>query len=367
MEEKNNIKQADATETDKTIERTPTDDTKCDDRPSSHPKDIFDYSFKRIMALQSPVIINFINSIFEVNHSLNSKITYNLTENVDDNLKKTIADTIITINDTDSYHIEAQMYKDDKSIMLRMFEYGYNHSKRSPEDVYNSSGVRCGIKLTFPKQVVIYLDSGGKIPNEYSITLRVNGNKEYTFKIPTIKFQKESLESIIEKHMIILLPFKLLKVRNRFKTAYEKCANESVDMINKNKRLKKVARELRDIYYHDIIDTIRKSFDTGIIDYADMNTLIEITKELLDYLYSKYSKVKEVDDMFVNGVLELESDKVFAEYREIKQHALAMERACEKKDVLIAEKEEQIAEKDDLIAEKDAEIARLKAELAERS
>jgi hypothetical protein len=84
--------------------------------------DIFDRIFKRIITLSSPTIVRFINGIFSTDYSLESRVTYNWTEHVDDELKKTISDTIVTINDSDSYHIEAQMYKDDNSILLRMFD-----------------------------------------------------------------------------------------------------------------------------------------------------------------------------------------------------------------------------------------------------
>jgi hypothetical protein len=188
---------------------------------TTNPYDFFDRVFKRIITLSSPTVINFINGIFEEDYPLDSELTYNWTESVDDKLKKTIADTIVTINKTDSFHIEAQMYKDDNSIMLRMFDYGYNHSKRKPEDLYDEEGIRCGVQLTFPKQIVIYLDSSSHIPDRYLITLIVEDGKEFSYYVPTIKFQDEDMSEIIRKHMIILLPFKLLKIRDRFKREYD--------------------------------------------------------------------------------------------------------------------------------------------------
>ena len=197
--------------------------------------DIFDRIFKRIITLSSPTVINFINGIFEEDYPLDSELTYNWTESVDDKLKKTIADTIITINRTDSFHIEAQMYKDDNSIMLRMFDYGYNHSKKRPEDIYDDDGIRCGVRLIFPKQIVIYLDSSKHIPDSYIITLVVEGGKEFSYSVPTIKFQDADMSEVIRKHMIILLPFKLLKIRERFKKEYE-----SYTENGDNERLKNI-------------------------------------------------------------------------------------------------------------------------------
>ncbi|SEQ67922.1 hypothetical protein SAMN02910369_02241 [Lachnospiraceae bacterium NE2001] len=316
------------------------------DKMSLHPHDIFDRIFKRIITLSSTTIVRFINGIFGTDYSLDSTITYNWTENVDDKLKKTIADTIITINGTDSYHLEAQMYKDDESILLRVFDYGYNHSKRHPEDIFDENGVRCGVKLLFPKQVVIYLDAAEYIPDEYQITLVVNEEKEFSFEITTIKFQNESMQEIISKHMIILLPFKLLKVRDKFRRAYEatikeeqgsgldcnpdnncdngsstnsdNCSYNYSDYNSPGKSLQEAIQELRDIYQRDIIKTIEDSYKSSDITRNDMNLLLQLTTKLFDYLYSKYSSIEEVDTMLHDESLDLDVDRYIDTIEDLK-------------------------------------------------
>ena len=307
---------------------------------NSAPHDIFDRVFKRIITLSSATIIHFINGIFGTDYPLDSTITYNWTENVDDNLKKTIADTIITINEADSYHLEAQMYKDDESILLRVFDYGYSHSKRHPEDIFDENGIRSGMKLMFPKQIVIYLDSAEGIPDEYKIILVVNDDQEISFSIPTIKFQNESMQEIINKHMIILLPFKLLKVREKFKRAYDNSSENS---------LQEVIQELRDIYQRDIIKVIEDSYKSGDITRNDMNLLLHLTTRLFDFLYSKYSSIKEVDNMLHDESLDLDIDRYIDTIEDLESK--------------LAKKDEVLAEKDEVLAKKDEEIIRLKKEL----
>ena len=262
--------------------------------------DIFDKIFKRIITLSSPTVINFINGIFEVDYPLDSELTYNWTESVDDKLKKTIADTIITINRTDSFHIEAQMYKDDNSIMLRMFDYGFNHSKKRPEDIYDDDGIRCGVRLIFPKQIVIYLDSSKHIPDSYIITLVVEGGKEFSYSVPTIKFQDEDMSEVIRKHMIILLPFKLLKIRERFKKEYD-----SYTKNGNSVKLQNVVQELRDIYERDIIKTIEESFknvhtnkSTGFFYNTIKDTDSDIIFALVQSLGREYNLKKFKEDQF---------------------------------------------------------------------
>lgn len=59
-----------------------------------------------------------------------STISYNWTEHLDDDLNRTIADTILTINYTHSYHLEAQMY-DDEEITIPV----YNLLEHTPEEL----------------------------------------------------------------------------------------------------------------------------------------------------------------------------------------------------------------------------------------
>ena len=320
--------------------------------------DIFDRIFKRIITLSSSTVISFINGIFEEDYPLDSELTYNWTESVDDKLRKTIADTIITINKSDSFHIEAQMYKDDNSIMLRMFDYGYNHSKKRPEDIYDDDGVRCGVRLKFPKQVVIYLDSSKHIPDSYIITLVVEGGKEFSYSVPTIKFQDAEMSEVIRKHMIILLPFKLLKIRERFKKEYE-----SYTINGDNERLKNIVQELRDIYERDIIKTIEASFKNEEISRHDMEVLIKLTIRLFDHLYSKYSSLEEVDNMLYDQSLDLDIDRYMDRIEELEEEVSKNAELLAEKDNTIAKQNNTIAEKDNTISEKDALIEQLQNEL----
>ncbi|MBO5279026.1 MAG: hypothetical protein J6B06_06030 [Lachnospiraceae bacterium] len=59
---------------------------------------IYDKVFKKILTLSSKSVINLINGLFETDYPPDSTIRYNWTEFEDDGLKKTLADTILTIN-----------------------------------------------------------------------------------------------------------------------------------------------------------------------------------------------------------------------------------------------------------------------------
>ena len=310
----------------------------------ANPHDIFDRIFKRIITLSAPTIIRFINGAFETDYPTDSTVTYNWTENVDDKLRKTIADTIITINETDFYHMEAQMYSDDESIILRVFDYGYHHAYRHYEDVYSEQGIRCGIRIGFPKQLVIYLDSSKTIPDYYSITMEFKDQGEYTVNIPIIKYQEKPLQEIIDKNLVILLPFKLLKVRNDIK--------KSIDSKDSDK-IKSTISELREIYEDDIIKTIEGCFKNGSLLREDMNLLISLTRRLFEHLYSKYSDQEVIEKMLHDESLDLEIDRYIDEVESLKDELA-------KKDSLLSDKDQTIADKDQTIKQLQLEIEMLR-------
>ncbi len=125
------------------------------------------------------------------------------------------------------------------------------------------------------------------------------------------------------------------------KSAYEEYIS-SQDKKSADEKLRQVTSELSDILRCDIIATIESSYKNGEITRKDMDVLLGLTKRLLDYLYSRYKDVEEVEDMFHDESLDLEIDKLYD--------------SIEEKEVVIAKITEDNKKKDE-------EIQRLKREL----
>ena len=205
---------------------------------------IFDKAFKRILTLSDKAVINLINGLFGTNYPTNSKITYNWTEHEDKDLKKTLSDSILTINGRDSYHIEAQMTEDEE-IVFRVFEYGFGHAYK------NRTIVSGGERMVFPRPCIIYLDEGKKdsIPDEYSLVLQFENQGEFLYKVPLVKLQNISIQELNEKKLIILLPFLLLKLRKKIEKV----------------RSKESMEELQNLVVNDIIKTKDKNISKGAV------------------------------------------------------------------------------------------------------
>lgn len=194
---------------------------------------LYDKMMKKILTLSSKAVINFINGLFDTHYDTNSQITYNWTEFEDHSLKRILADTILTINNTDSYHIEAQMYTDD-AIILRVFEYGFSHALRNAvihEDY---------CEIQFPNPAIIYLYYDGTVPDTYQLHVTFPDQQTIIYTAPVLKLPDISAEELNKRKMVILLPFHLLKMRRLLEKSRSDANKEA----------------LKNILFHDILGTL---------------------------------------------------------------------------------------------------------------
>ena len=249
---------------------------------------IYDKAFKRILTLSEKTVINLINGLFDTDYPIDSKITYNWTEHEDKELKRTLADSILTINGRDSYHIEAQMTEDEE-IVFRFIEYGFGHAYK------NRTFIDGGERMIFPRPCILYLDEGkkDKVPDEYTLIMEFENQGEFTYKVPVLKLQNFSVEELNEKKLIALLPFQLLKLRKK------------IQNIRTDENLK----ELQDFVMNDIIETIRKNEDVRNISHNDAHNLIELTMKLYMKIFSKYKELEEFTVRLYDQSMELATDK----------------------------------------------------------
>lgn len=224
-------------------------------------------------------IINLINGLFHTDYPLDSKVTYNWTEFVDDKLKRILADTIITINGKYSYHLEAQIERDN-TIVFRVFEYGFHHANRE-RMIEDGRYI-----LPFPKPIVIYLYYEGNVPDEYELVLEFEEGKEgYSYKVPVMKLQDTSVEELNERKMIILVPFHILKLRKMIKDR------------KGNPLTEEDLSELKRIIHCDIIGSIRENQKAGNIAREDAVRLIRYVQQLWEYLQKHHKELEVCVDM----------------------------------------------------------------------
>lgn len=311
---------------------------------------IYDKIFKKILTLSSTAVINLINGLFDTDYPTDSIITYNWTEFHDDDLRHILADTILTINGKHSYHMEAQMEKDE-DIVFRVFDYSYSHAHRqrhapaagsdSAVDSALSSDSFSSSTLFFPEPKIIYLATKENIPDEYVLHLDFGKQGSFPYKISTFKYLDSTPKELTKKKMIILIPFELLKLRKELK----------------NERTPKNLERLKDLIFNDIIGSINENFAVGNLTVGDARKLKRLTHKLYNHIYSHYEEMEELNVMTDESLM-LDIDIIEKEH----------EKQLAERDAMLSEKDAMLSEKDSLlqrtISEKDSEIAALKAEIA---
>ena len=284
---------------------------------------IYDKAFKRILTLSDKAVINLINGLFGTDYPTNSKITYNWTEHEDKELKRTLSDSILTINNRDIYHIEAKITEDEE-IVFRVFEYGFGHA-------YKNRIYEDGIEtMIFPRPCIIYLDEGkkDKIPDEYTLVLKFEDQGEFSYKVPVFKLQSISLQELNDKKLIALLPFLLLKLRKK------------IEKI----RSKENMEELQELVVNDIINNIDRNAEIGNISSTDGMDLKALTSMLYMQIYAKYQEMEEFTMRLYDQSLELPSDKYEKTVEELQEEVKEMKESIKEKDQIILDLQKKLKE-----------------------
>ncbi|MBR3539466.1 MAG: hypothetical protein IKN79_10410 [Eubacterium sp.] len=331
----------------------------------SHPYDIYDRMFKRLLTLSAKAIVRFINGIFGTDYPENSRLTYNWTEFEDEKLRKVLADTIITINDQDAFHIEAEMK--NETIVLRVLEYGFLHTLRTMREFENPDTGETDYRITFPQQAVIYLDSARRIPDQVRVLIDFGKEGMFEHYITVIRFQEQTPREIREKSMVILLPFKLLSLRS----------------LLAEKREPEDIQKLLDLYKNDIMNTISQAYQAGEIKGSDETALMSFTRMLMDHLYRKYDEIREgVEEMrdrdhsleldmdeYIDKMIEMEEqlDSKAEELASMNRELASMNKELASMNEELASKDEELASKDEELASKAEELASKDEELASKA
>lgn len=312
---------------------------------TSYPHDIFDRMFKRLLTLSSKTEIRFLNGLFGTDYPDDSRLTYNWTEFEDDKMRKILADTIVTVNDKDSFHIEAEM--SDQSIILRVLEYGFSHTLRTMQRIMDPETGEEAYTVTFPRQAVIYLDSAGTVPETQTVIIHFGDEGVYRHRVNIIRFQEKTYKEIQERNMILLLPFKLLSLRTK---------------LQKDRSPENIER-LRALYEDDIICLIERSYLIGQITAEDRRILSRLSRTLIEHLYQQYEEAREVIGVYDHS-LKLDIDEYIDALEEKEEQLASKDEQLASKDEQLASKDEQLASKDEQLASKDELIRTLTERLS---
>ncbi len=246
---------------------------------------IFDDVFRTMVEKMTYLVIPLINEVFHTAYPENIKIVQLHNEHqLEDG--EIITDSCLRIGDK-LYHIECQSL-DDTTMAVRMIEYDFaialEHRKKIDGKYY----------VEFPRSCVLYLRSGRKTPDFLEVNLLLPDSKVCEYRIPTVKMERYTKDSIFEKKLLMLLPFYVMR--------YEKTA----DTIEKDpEKFQGLLNE-----YEDIRNKLEREISlSGRSElYTDLNKLII---RISDYIFRNKEKIRKgVVEIMGGKVLQLESERL---------------------------------------------------------
>ena len=248
---------------------------------------IFDDVFRTIAQKMPYLLIPLINEVFQTNYSEDIHFQQLRNEHYE-KLGKIITDSILQIEDH-TYHLECQSSLDGRMV-IRMFEYDFSIALELAQKNNET------FEIEFPQSCVLYIRNHRKrsLPDYHEAIVKFADGQQIVYRVPILRAQNYTVDSIFEKRLLILLPYHILRYESFLK--------------NSGSNTKKLKQLLTD--YQKINDALEQcTNDKKSTLYIDMITLIE---EIADHIIPKDNEnVRERLGNIMGGkILKLESERL---------------------------------------------------------
>jgi len=262
---------------------------KLDKEEKRETHDLFDLTIKYLLQdTSSSNVVYLINALFERDYPVDSSVRFEKIDSVRNQGNKLIsyrADMVLNLAGYD-FAMEFQI-NDDEIIGLRIFEYGFRHAYNNKQICDNGKL----IILNIPKACVVFWENSENTPDK--IILRLQGERledTLDYNVKVFKMLEQSLETLEEKRLLILLPFCLLKFRKELQDK----------RTNAEKR--KVIAELEKQLIEDLELILLRSIEKGCISDTDCIRILESIAFMHKELYEKYKEFQEAGMVLDNKI-----------------------------------------------------------------
>ena len=248
---------------------------------------IFDDVFRTIAQKMPYLLIPLINEVFQTNYSEDIHFQQLRNEHYE-KFGKIITDSILQI-ENHTYHLECQSSLDGRMV-IRMFEYDFSIALELAQKNNET------FEIEFPQSCVLYIRNHRKrsLPDYHEAIVKFADGQQIVYRVPILRAQNYTVDSIFEKRLLILLPYHILRYESFLK--------------NSGSNTKKLEQLLTD--YQKISSALEQcTNDKKSTLYIDMITLIE---EIADHIIPKDNKnVRErLGDIMGGKILQLESERL---------------------------------------------------------
>ena len=248
---------------------------------------IFDDVFRTIAQKMPYLLIPLINEVFQTNYAEDIHFQQLRNEHYE-KFGKIITDSILQIEDC-TYHLECQSSLDGRMV-IRMFEYDFSIALELAQKNNET------FEIEFPQLGVLYIRNHREhsLPDYHKAIVKFADGQQILYRVPILRAQNYTVDSIFEKRLLILLPYHILRYESFLK--------------NSGSNAKKLEQLLTD--YQKINNLLEHCTDDKKSTlYIDMITLIE---KIADHIIPKDNEnVRErLGDIMGGKILQLESERL---------------------------------------------------------
>lgn len=257
----------------------------------------YDDSFRTLVIKGGNLIIPFINELFKDNKPISMDATvFNSANEQFLNLlngaqEKGEADSIIYING-EPYHIECQS-TDDGTILVRIAKYDWLEAMRTSKIEGNR------INIHIPYSGLLYLRKTVQTPKEMYVHYFDNYGHDFEYPVKVINLADYTLDDLIEKNLIFLLPFYLFNLEKELKDYTKESSRNKIKES-----------------YEDIFACLNGLLEQKKITLYQYSLITDVLKKVTDNLAQKNEEArKELDELMGGRILKFKNEEYFDEGR----------------------------------------------------
>ena len=256
----------------------------------------YDDVFRTLLNDCSSLIVPVINEVFGEHYTGEEKVVFSPNEHFlnrqDGEEEEKITDTSFQIQGKEAkkYHLECQSSADN-SMLVRFFEYDTQIALDQGELEGNV------LTVTFPHSAVLFLRSRKSTPEKMKIRMLTPGGCQ-EYDIPVMKTQNYTLDEILEKNLLFLIPFYIFTYEKNFKE-YE----ENQELLEDLKaEYGKIRKHLEDLS------------EQGAISEYTKCTIMDMAGKVLEKIAENFGEVREgVKSVMGGKILEYEAKAIRSE------------------------------------------------------
>jgi len=163
---------------------------------------VYDSAFKTMAHKAPKLMIPLINVAFKRDYPVDAEVVQFSNEH-EGPAGSRITDSVFQIGDK-IYHIECQSTADNKMV-VRMMEYDFAIA------IEGALAAGAPYEMDFPASCVLFLRHDSNTPDVLEMKVNLPDGDSFVYRVKVMKAQAVTSEEIFDKHLLILLPYYLMR------------------------------------------------------------------------------------------------------------------------------------------------------------